>query len=302
MKRLQILVVATLCYSTLSAQTSLEEPNLREKTLIAPAYFGPNAFPVPEMSDGTTSGSLRVELAGDYYAGYAGDKTADLFARVQIPLFTDRVNLSVWMPVMEWYRYSLERQRECRLQDTTVMSGSEAGDVYITTDIQVLRERKYAPSIVVRAALRTASGGGYPKARYYDGPGYWFDATFGKTVNLKNDWSLHFAAAGGFLCWQTDNGRQNDAIMYGVQARVRWTYLSATAEWAGYTGWEIAGDRPMILRGTIRGHIKGFEPYISYQWGIRDYPFHQIRCGVVYNINLPLTRRERHQAQPSSEP
>ena len=41
------------------------------------------------------------------------------------PLFTRWANLSVWMPVYEWYNQF----------DGT---GSGAGDVYISTDIQVL--------------------------------------------------------------------------------------------------------------------------------------------------------------------
>ena len=34
------------------------------------------------------------------------------------------------------------------------------------------------------------------------------------------------------------------------------------------------------------GHVKGFEPYVQYQYGIKDYPYHQIRVGLVYNISI----------------
>ena len=68
------------------------------------------------MNDGLTYDHLRLELAADGYFSYKGDRTADLFARVHVPLFTRWANLSVWMPVYEWYRQS----------DGT---GSGAGDV-----------------------------------------------------------------------------------------------------------------------------------------------------------------------------
>ena len=101
MRKGWILLLSLICASA-SALVPIDKPNLRETTGIAPAYFGPNAFPVPDMLDGRVQKQLRVEIAGDGYFGFQGDKTADAFARVYVPLFTDRVNLTIWMPVMKW--------------------------------------------------------------------------------------------------------------------------------------------------------------------------------------------------------
>ena len=266
-------------------------PNLRENTGIAPAFFGPNALPVPDMLDGRTQEKLRVELAADGFFGYEKDRTADLFARIYIPLWTPRVNLTVWMPIMEWYAMTPERQRTCRLQDSISLSGHEAGDVYISTDIQLLKARKYTPDIAFRAAFKTASGGSFDKARYFDNPGYWFDLAVGKSLMVKS-WELRLAGSMGFLCWQTDNGRQNDALMYGVQVLVKQEFVSLRATWGGYMGWEKHGDRPMTVKVQVAGHVQGFEPYVAYQYGIKDYPFHQIRVGLAYNIDI-LQKREK---------
>ena len=90
------------------AQTPIFKADLSVPSRIAPAFFGPNAFPVPDMSDGRTSSDLKLELYGDVFLGTIPsgksakeDFAADLFARVTIPLFTDRVNLSLWMPIQE---------------------------------------------------------------------------------------------------------------------------------------------------------------------------------------------------------
>ena len=83
------------------AVVPITRPNLGEAPGIAPAYFGPNALPIPDMSDGRTESHLRLEIAGDGYFGYQCDRTADVFARAYIPLFTARVNLTLWMPVQE---------------------------------------------------------------------------------------------------------------------------------------------------------------------------------------------------------
>ena len=282
-----ILLLSLVCASA-SALVPIDKPNLRETTGIAPAYFGPNAFPVPDMLDGRVQNHLRLEIAGDGYFGFQGDKTADVFARLFIPLFTDRVNLTVWMPVMEWYELTPERMATCRVPDSLAHSGSGAGDAYFSTDIQILRDKKWAPDIALRAACKSASGGQYELARHYDCPGYFMDLSLGKSWLLgKNKGAeLRVAGSAGFLCWQTDNGRQNDAVMYGLQLFIKSEYVSIRTTWSGYLGWEDMGDKPMIIKGRLCGHAKQFEPYVEYQYGIKDYPFHHIRVGLAYNIDI----------------
>ncbi len=287
--------------SALCAQTPLVQADLSKTTHISPYYFSPNAFPIPDMLTGEVSPTLRIELSGDYYIGFAKDKTEDIAFNLRIPLFTDRVNLTLWMPMMEFYQNTLERQRIQGLQDTVEMSGHLAGDLYLSTDIQVLRHRRWIPDIAIRAALRTASGGGYSKARYYDSPGYFFDATVGEVFPIEPSTflqELRLVGSVGFLCWQTDNGRQNDAVMYGVMLKWKTKYFSLSEVFSGYTGWEDehknhpdAHDAPMSLKTTIAGYYKGFECSLMYQYGLRDYPFHQLRLSVAYNIDILKYRR-----------
>lgn len=52
----------------------------RDKTellIYSPRYFGPNAFPIPEMRDGQVSERYEVEVRGEYHY-YTGDKTWDI--------------------------------------------------------------------------------------------------------------------------------------------------------------------------------------------------------------------------------
>ena len=295
MRKGWILLLSLVCASA-SALVPIDKPNLRETTGIAPAYFGPNAFPVPEMLDGRVQKQLRAEIAGDGYWGFQGDKTADAFARVFIPLFTDRVNLTVWMPVMEWYEMTPERMATCRVPDSLAHRGSGAGDAYFSTDIQILRDKKWAPDIALRAACKSASGGQYELARHYDCPGYFMDLSVGKSWYLGEKQEakgveLRVAGSAGFLCWQTDNGRQNDAVMYSLQLLMKSQYVSLRTTYSGYVGWENDGDKPMIIKGRLSGHAKQFEPYVEYQYGIKDYPFHMLRVGLAYSIDI-LRRKE----------
>lgn len=276
------------------AQTPLERDDRHTATLISPYYFGPNAFPVPDMNDGTVFDELRIEIDAEYEPGYRGDRTADIFVRANIPLFTDRANLSIWMNTVEWYRNSDRSIEECRLAPAVdkynIRNGHTVGDAYVSVDILAIKEREKLPSLILRSVLKSASDDGWHLGRYYDSPGYFFDSTLGKSFNLGSSVRLRTALQGGFLCWQTDNGRQNDAVMYGLLARLDVSRFFISASWSGYSGWEhhasnggdIAHDRPMVLRSELGYRIGNLEFGASYQYGARDYPYHRIRAGIVW--------------------
>ena len=298
--RISPLIVLLLIVSQTVGQTPLNKTSQRTITQISPYYFGPNAFAVPEMLDGRVQTTLRAELAADFFSGFRGDRTIDAAFKLNVPLWTDRANLSVWMPAMEWYHNTDESLSACRVQDEnleTARSGHLAGDVYVSTDMQILREREIIPDIVLRAALKTASGFESFHARYYDSPGYFFDLTVAKSVAVGQNarWNnrLRAALTTGFLCWQTDLGRQNDATQFGVLAKWENTFFSLSANLAGYSGWEhnnengeLAHDRPVVFRTDLIWHFGQFDAVAVYQYGLRDYPYHLLRVGVAYRLDI----------------
>ena len=183
------------------------------------------------------------------------------------------------MPVCEWYNQADGK-------------GHGAGDVYLSTDIQVLHNAwfkgdntQFIPQMTIRLGVKTASGEQFARRRHFDSPGYFFDASIGESFPM-GPLVLRLAGSAGFLCWQTAEARQNDAVMYGLQASLKHEYVSLQTTWGGYVGWERYGDAPMTLKLRAAGHIQGFEPYVQYQWGIKDYPFHQLRIGLAYQIDI----------------
>ncbi len=287
MSRLKLILFplfVALC-GTASAEVSLDKPDLSTSTKISSDYFGPNALPIPDMLDGRVSKDFIVSIGGDYFDGYRGDKTYDIHFKLVAPLFSDRVNLSVWVQaVTEWYQMSEESHEHSRLGDDIEYDGYEFGDAYVSVDIQMLRERRWIPDVTLRVALKTALGYGFFKARYFDNAGYFFDTSIAKSTPLSSSGGffedLRFVATIGFLCWQTDNGRQNDAVMYGVQCKLRTKWFILSESFGGYDGWEKDGDQPVSLKTELRKKIGHIEPYIQHQYGIRDYPFAQYRIGV----------------------
>lgn len=290
MKQLLFGVVVAILLSTTStySQTSLEKPDLSKPSLIAPDYFGPNAFPIPDMLDGTTLSNLKLELSSDYFAGHRGDKTYDIAFKGTCPLFTDRVNLTVWISaISEWYNMSDESHEHSRLPEEIEKRGKEFGDAYVSTDIHIMKQTKNRPDISLRVALKSALGYGYFKARYYDTPGYFFDTSVAKSIHFEGSFieELRFVGTTGFLCWQTDNGRQNDAVMYGLQLKLSGKGYTFAQSWGGYSGWEKAGDCPMSLKSELRINCGRFEPLVYFQYGLNDYPYTQLKFGVAYSFN-----------------
>jgi hypothetical protein len=281
----------------LSAQTPIRKPDLSTKTKIAPAYFGPNAFPVPDMLDGRTSAELKVELYGDCFLGttasIADDITADIFARLTIPLFTPKVNLTVWMPIFEYFHSSPAINEFRRIQHEGAAEGFDSGDVYVSADVRILSQERHHCDITARVALKTASANNYAEARAYDSPGYFFDISVGRDfLNKDQNNSLRLAASTGFLCWQTDNGRQNDAVMYGLMLAYTHKRFTLDTCFGGYIGWENDGDRPMTLKTNLSYRIGNLQLRLSHQMGFMDWPFHQIRIGASYAFNILERKRK----------
>ena len=285
--RIISLVFMLLLYSIGGlAGTPIIQPNLSVKTQIAPAYFGPNAFPVPDMLDGRTSSVMRVAVSADCYMGTlvpAGDDiTAGMSAKCVFPLFSPRANLVLWMPVFEYYYTSAEVNAIRRVPHAGALRGWDSGDVYVSTDMQLFVQQYHGVDIALRAALKSASGNTYAKARYYDAPGYFFDVAIGREWTLAHGTVVRVATSGGFLCWQTDIGRQNDAVMYGLLLAWRCGPIDFTTTWSGYAGWEHDGDCPMVLKAAASYRLSSLSIDACCKMGLADWPFRQVSLGCTY--------------------
>ena len=316
MKPLLYIILGALAATRAAAQTPIVRPDLSTDTKIAPAYFGPNAFPVPEMLDGAVASTLQATVAGVYHWGDWGDKAVDAQVHLRVPLFTPRANLVLWIPI-EHYRLTPEWKEHARVSDHPATSGMAVGSAFVSTDVLLMRESRVRPAMTVRAAMKTASEDDWTTARYYDCPGYYFDAAFGKSIALRPHSaaaegggrshrpaleSLRLGVSAGFLCWQTDNGRQNDATMYAASLKAKFRHVDIEQNLRGYSGWEGDGDRPMVAKTQISAHLAPretaskrrrpvFSPFLSYEKGLHDYPYQHISAGLT--IEFDILRKQR---------
>ncbi len=88
------------------------------KNLIySPRYFGPNAFPIPELRSGRLPNRIEVELRGEYHY-FPGIKTQDLFGRAYIPFGKGWAALEVSYYIKEKYKLTPETRDERHAADT----------------------------------------------------------------------------------------------------------------------------------------------------------------------------------------
>ncbi len=257
------------------------------------AWFGPNANPVAEFTDARIPEKTTFSLMANYYFGY-GDQTKNGYFKIEIPLLSERVSLKIWSTVLENYVTTADVMQA---RGSSTVSGSEGGDIYVQTRIRLLKEQTNRPSIILNSTLKTASATTYKTRRYFDTPGYYFDLEVGKSIATSGRFisEIRGVANLGFMCWETTNSAQDDAPIYGgklIIGNPRWKLENTLS---GYWGWIHTstrlnpagdyGDAPLVY-ATKLSILKGNIDYFAqYQYGIRNFPYHQIRVGISFPIS-----------------
>lgn len=288
MKKNILLILLFSCYSTLWTQVKY-----------APAWFGPNANPVPEFTDARIPAKTTISLMGDYYFGF-GDETKNGYFKVEIPLIPELVSFKFWATTLENYTVTPEISEHRGMNGN--LSGRPNGDLYVQTRISILRETKAAPVIILNTTLKTASGTQFTERRYFDTPGYYFDLEVGKSILTKSSFisEVRGVANLGFLCWETSGSRQNDAPMYGGKLIIGNSNWKLDNTLSGYWGWMHTsqkygadyGDVPLVYAAKFTILTDYMDYFAQYQYGIQDFPYHQIRLGISFPIEK-LTPRYR---------
>lgn len=275
------LLITCFCFNAINAQV------VRRST----AWFGPNAFPVPEFTDARIPAQTALSLMGDHYSGF-GDITKNIYVKGEFPLLPQRVSIGIWCGLFEQFNATQEIKTDRFMLNDTF--GLAHGDIYIQTRMLLLKEKKFAPDIIFNTTLKTATGTHVTDRRYFDTPGYYFDMEFGKNIfsQQKNDFHIRMVGNLGFLSYETTGARQNDAFMYGAKIITDLKQFSLETSFRGYWGWMHThpdygpdfGDTPLVAAFRLNYTSPKFLIFSQYQHGIRDFPFHQLRLGISMSL------------------
>ena len=235
--------------------------------------MGPNALPVPQLRYGSVD-SVWVLTAGTHAWGGSGDQTLNGILKLNIPVVPQRVTMELnWVPIEAFRMDTLVRNE----RNTRVLSGrgTAVGDVHLHIGISLVRQGTRWPDINLGIQLKTASGNALEQARYTDTPGYSFDLTAGKSWELNPENTLRIYGLLGFYVWQTHDEQhpQDDAFSYGLGISLEGKRYRIEWEGSGYVGYLKNGDRPLVVRaaGILKG--KRWQPGLSAQYGLHDFPY-----------------------------
>ena len=242
--------------------------------IYTPRYFGPNAFPLPELRNGFPDKRWELEVRGEYHT-FKGDQAKDIYARMYAPVAGGRAGFEISYIFREYYNMTPETATERHAAGTHWDHGAN-GDVIFSSFYNLLKNNKRA-GLLFEASFKTASGTRLADARYTDAANYWCDLNAGYYLFRSAD-SLKFVtlqALSGFYCWMTNDivHRQIDAFLYSGGISGGYKNLTMQADIAGFNGYLNKGDRPVILRTKLNYEYKNNILSFRYKHGIHDYQY-----------------------------
>ncbi|MGA9211810.1 hypothetical protein [Kaistella sp.] len=269
----------------------LKPSALQSQTLIhhTTNYFGPNANPVPDFTDATIPKSTEFSVYGDYYYGY-GDQTINSLLKLEIPLLPEKISVKLWAVPIEHYSVTDAIKNRRMMQKN---SGTATGDLFLQTRIALFSEKNSNISVILNTTLKTSSGSDFKNRRTFNTAGYYFDTEIGKSFAISNHFLNEIRLVGniGFYSWDVltpNNNVQDDALMYGLKMILKKKNISWENTISGYNGWikraPDYGDKPIILGTKLNLKGKQNTYFLQYQYGIRYFPFNQIRIGAVFSL------------------
>lgn len=261
---------------------------------IAPAKLGPNSLPVPFMDYALLDSMSNIET-GVHAHFMEGDQAINSYISLYWAVVPRRVVVHVWGVPTETFQTdnSVRDERQIYYDDTGWIT--QAGDLWISTYLQLIKGKKHWPDIGINYSHKTTTGGAV-QGRYTEGGAEYYYIAFGKSLFPKRGFidEMRLALMGGFYVWQTNKVEmaQDEGGLYEFGLSLKRKNFSWQNEIAGYNAYDayrymnIRGDNdPLIIRSRIMRSGKRFDYKLEYQAGLHDYHYNTFRFSVLYNFD-----------------
>ena len=266
---------------------------------IAPGKLGPNALPVPRMDYALVGDESKLEI-GAHYHQMNGDTAINSYLNWRWNIAPGRAVVEIWGEPTETFRLTNDLRDERQIYYDDNGWSTEAGDLVISTYVQLLKNKKYWPDLSLNYTLKTTTGVNW-NGRYTDAGMNYFYLAMGKSFRINTlllD-EVRIAALAGFYVWQTNKVEmaqdEGPVIEAGIQLQKK-SFIFYT-EFGGYSGYDaynymnpqydnrIKGyNDPLILRTRLEKTGRLFNFTIEYQTGFRDYFYKTFRLGIIYHF------------------
>ncbi len=290
--RHKIICLAVIFTGCLSHSTAQTEPHWEDRIIYGAGFMGPNALPVPSLPKGRVENVNLLMVSG--MAQFSpGDNTYQPNTYAYLTLVKDLVSFDYFMVPVEFFNMSDDIIAERNVFSAFKDDRWAIGDVYLNSNIQVLRSPKF--HAMVRMGFKIPSSNLVGAARFTDSPGYNLDASFGSYLVQKEHSDLELFAMGGFYSYQTQGGnanyRQNDAFLFGLGLGWRFHEWQMDHTVRGYLGYFNLRDKPIVYRGSVTRDFGSFRLMAACQVGLHDLPYVSPEIGIGYLFpDIPLPK------------
>ena len=248
-----------------------------------PAFQGPNSLPVPHMGNGNIDSSFSVSATGSFHFS-DGDNTQNLTLYANYCLVKDLISINAaWVPY-EHFTMSQTVKEKRHVFSHFFYDQDASGELHLETHIQLLNKWKKFIRLAARLGYRFPTGSGFGTARYTDGPGYYFDISFGKPFTHS---AFKWTGMLGFYSWQVESVEHNqeDAFLFGTGLEWNKNNWKIQTHVAGYLGYlKNSGDKPIVYRFNLEKKIKAISLLLGFQQGLHDFTYSSVEFGAKYFI------------------
>ncbi len=246
-----------------------------------PGFLGPNALPVPAITNGSIDSSTSLAITGNLHFS-KGDNTKNLVIYGNYCLIKKIISFDAsWVPYEHFTMSNVIKEKRHVFSDFYYNRHS-SGEIHLNTTIQLLNRYRKNIQLALRVGYRYPSGSGLGSARDTDAPGYYFDLSFGKPFHSSG---LKWIGMLGFYSWQIDNTyfRQDDAFLFGNGVEWNSKNFKLQTYVAGYLGFlGKSGDKPIVFRTSAEKKLKRIGLLLRFQQGLHDFKYTSVEFGAKY--------------------
>ena len=250
----------------------------------SPRFMGPNALPIPSLSDGAIPDkhSLSLTLSTHHTTG---DFTTNPTIYANYVLVKGIIAFDLnWVPI-EYFEMSHQIKTQRNTFHTFYDIQHAIGDVYLNTNVKLIDKVRFQSALRIGYKFATSSRQGL--ARFTDAPGYYFDASSGFTITHLPSLTIRLSAMAGLYVWQTnlDDRFQNDAFLGGLGVKSEWKNWHFSQEIRGYFGYLDNGDKPLVWQSALEKEIRSLILIARFKKGFSDLLYHSFEIGLSYQFS-----------------
>lgn len=262
---------------------------------VAPGKLGPNALPVPEMDYALVGTRSGLEI-GAHANIMKGDSSVNSYMAFHWAVVPEKVAVKVWGIPSETFRTTNEVRDERQIYYDDMGWITNGGDLWISTYIQLLRNKRLLPELVLNYSMKTTTGA-ILQGRYTDAPAHYFYLAAGKSffpeASFVNE--IRLAGMGGIYIWQTNKVEmaQDEGPVFQAGIMLRHKRFLLYNEAGGYDGYGAYGfmdvadyNNPVVYRARLQRQGKHIDWKLEYKTGWIDYNYTTLKLELVYNFNL----------------